>query len=306
MSECLFISGIGKFGSGKINAVILDELNRQFNPIHINTQGMKLSFLRACALIYQNDLIIFSPSVAGWSVLRDLLFYIVMLSLKKKIYVVCLCDLNYSQFPYIIKKIIESKIVNGVWSPAFIPVAKPIKLFRQHDKLKLRSTRADIKYEKTLIYGNYLERDKGFYDFIDFIKTYQIINYNAFGTTFDNSKCLVSNIKYVQTPDSQTFQYHFENHVDSNSVYFFASCFDLAPLTLLEAIAQGSAIHINNFMGRAIVRNFLGRLPDYEISFDNGFPCYNTDLVHQFNLDVLDEINDRPSIAELVDSLCSA
>ena len=226
-----------------------------------------------------------------------------MLLFNKRIHIVCLCDLKYSRFPSLIKKIIESKIIIGVWSPASISVRKPIKLFRQHGKLKLRSSHSSEIKEKTLIYGNYLEKDKGFCDFIKFINSKDIKNYNAFGATFDNSKCIFSNVEYEQTNDSESFQYYFEKHVGCSSVYFFASYFDLAPLTLLEAILHDSAIYVDNSVACTIMKNFLGKIPDYEITFDNGFPDFDEALVHKFNANILEELNKRLSIADLVHSL---
>ena len=112
MHKCLFISGIGRFGSGKINEMILQELSRKYNPVHVNTQGMRLSFINACKLIYNNNLVIFSPSIAGWSVLRDLLFYFVMLLLNKRIHIVCLCCFTGGDVTFL-TDIVDSLILLG-------------------------------------------------------------------------------------------------------------------------------------------------------------------------------------------------
>lgn len=282
-TETVLIGGDTEFGSGQV----LRQIRNALKPsIFINTSGQSLiSVLTNLRHLKKGDDIYFQPSVAKWSVLRDLVYLLFM----PKCNVIILCDTEYSRLKGILIFFLKFRKITKIFSPAKISGLRTIN-FKQIKDTKIKILK-NLNKDKKYVYANYLSVDKGLTDFEEFITTNEIKSYSAFGITKEKLTDMTISVEHISC-NNEFFRKLTELNENYDVQWCFMSRYDLAPLLVHEILISGcTAVVKKGSKSEMILKNYLGAdsLTDTK---DFGLLRVNTDIA-------LSNIEKLPAIEEL-------
>lgn len=264
--QYLILGGEKKWGSGKVlTKILLHAQHSNINYKFLSTNGLFFSWQILFKLIKTQRKIIFQPSVARFSILRDLIIFIIFLLFKKKYSLLILCDINFSNFPFILELIAKNQLCVRVFTPANVEYVHPDRqtIFSQNEiSQKFQFDETKYKYNQRdiiFVYGNYLTKDKGLYDFLSLIDNGEIKNYLIFGSGKISEKIKAKyNIEIVK--NDIEFKRRIEKISKFDSFFYFGSRYDLAPLVIEECVMQNVPICCGKQKkSYSILKNFIGK-----------------------------------------------
>ena len=264
----LLIGGNLKWGSGKVVNRVKDILNIKGSLDFFGTNGLILSIELFFKIKHHNGVIIFQPSIARYSIIRDYLIFLCFKFLKKKYYLLILCDIDFSKWPSMVKKITNSSNCLKILSPAKLEYVIDEKniIFSQQSLINPQHCFPEVKRipllkssEINWIYGNYLNREKGLNTFLGYVKEHRLKHYKIFGSGNISNK-ITDKYKITNCKSEQEFKNCFSKAGrQKNSVYFYLSKYDLAPIVIEQAIINQIPICvIRHSRSHKIIKNFLG------------------------------------------------
>ena len=268
-THLVLIGGSKKYGSGKVIKSLNDRIRKRLGLkfVFIETQEKKFGIVKELVKIPRKSLVIFQPSVALPSFLRDC-FILLILRLKriKNLYFILLVDLKFNnilfQYKIIRRLIFGQNIVFAPAEPSFT-VHKLHRLtakFFEINKLTPNIiTVAKLKY--CFVNLGYRNHIKGWEHFLEYTsEVSDKVECVSIGS-FDDSKQEISfnHVQMLDGPTTLQIQQHLQ---DLNKtllpIYIFTSNFDFAPLMVLEAgywgvpvcVVEGSEAHhiLNRFI----------------------------------------------------------
>ncbi len=277
-----FIGGIGKYGSGVIVEEFLEVLKKNYETEFHNTQSMRIkgTFSFFNSLIKERKINFFQPSVSMPAFLRDCLINILLILFRQQRYYILLTRLDFRN------SFFKSKIFrycffgnSQIFSTAkHEQIKKNFHLIRQFSPLeKIFISENNHKSEVFLFLG-YLERFKGFNEFVEVAKSNKKKNFIAIGENYKNNLTLPGNIQLKETNGPENFKEELiKVRKQHNPYLLYTSLSDLSPLILLECgILKIPIICFEGGVSHQILKNYLPKdcfvaisnLKDYEISED--------------------------------------
>jgi hypothetical protein len=304
----LLIGGDKKFGSGKIVSNIKTIMDDKFTDfIFFRTNGVVIGIIRLVKLIRYSQMIIFQPSIYGYSVLRDFLIFLIFRLFKRRYSILLLCDLNASKFPKLAEIIFKHRLCQKVFSassPKNLVLREQV-LFRQLEQSwdnyvnnKFTNNITFPLNEIEMIYGNYLNKEKGLENFYCFLNQISIKRYRIFGERNSNA-CYNSIYREYVTSSEKDFLQCFKSVKDDDKCqcYFYGSLYDLSPLVIEIATASGfPIITTKGSVASKILASFLSPYCFIEIS--DSQTTIDTKELHQCWRNARDLITSRPSLIE--------
>lgn len=238
----VLIGGMTSFGSG---AVIKNIAKIFFSDSEvINTSQMNLIGVIRSIRNFKNKDIYFHPSIAGYSWIRDLILSVLINFYGNNKSIIILCDLEYTKLNIIAKPLIENFIIkncNKIFLPADINSSK-MKSYKKikyelHHLIPINNN--PIKKEGSIcyLYANYLTKDKGIDQFINFFDNGFIVGGGKLLKSTKSHKIFYTNSK-------QQFDMALKNLSNKRLIFCYLSKFDLSPILLQEIIALGIVIGV--------------------------------------------------------------
>jgi len=314
--DFVLIGGSKKYGSGKVIKYLGDRIKKRpyFTFQFIETQEKKFDILKDLILIQKNSLIIFQPSIAFPSFLRDC-FILLFLRLKRieNLYFLLLVDLKFKN------KILKFAIIRRLFfgrNLVFAPAQPSYKICNIHRLtaafFEISTLTSDIinplKPKYCFISLGYRNKIKGWEHFAKYTSEVadkiECISIGSFDNSTGNN--LFKHIKMLEGSNTLHIQ---RNLQDLNKtflpIYVFSSNFDFAPLMILEAgywgvpicVIEGSEAH--HILNRFIPSDCFHIAPDLKnisipklISAKTAFSSYINSISE---LDFSDEIIEKLS-----------
>lgn len=291
----LVIGGEKKYGSGSVIRQYLANVRCTF----ISTNGIRIMGLFKILHSKEKD-VVFFPSIAKLSALRDIAIYLILILKGSNIRTVILCDLNFSHFPKLIKWIIY-KFSHQIFAPSRIDGLQ-IKSFRQQIVADLEN-KAYNGYR--VVYGNYIQNEKGFDRFEKYICENDTEDYLCFGSGPDG---LYSDLSVQATCSAGDFLMAMKSSVRGGKYYLYLSRFDLAPLVVIEAINAGLVVCTLKSCTDSIriLENYLGQqgffVIDDLVEPKNIEKHITEDAIRRSREYVTNHINSLPELNELINA----
>lgn len=235
----ILIGGFTDRGSGIVMKAISDAVFKDRERINTSQMG----FLRIVkkSFILSNASVIFQPSIAGNSVMRDLLLMVFMMILSRDITLIILCDPEYARSKVLFDLFIGFSRINkvkNVYIPAYTSEISLIdRLSKLHHIIGDEKPWFDKEGEAYFLYANHLHSDKGLKEFIDDYPKGKIIGSGRYEIQD------ISRIIHI-TNSRQEFLSKLTEEAKRRPIFCFLTRYDLAPLLLQELILRGIVIGV--------------------------------------------------------------
>lgn len=232
------IAGFGRFGSGKVVS-----LSKSFVEETLCTNGLRFLDL-SDVLEIKAEKVIFQPSIGYNSLIRDFFIKTILILMKKKIYILILCDdkLAYKFWRVLLYKFVISKGTRQIFSLRNFKDFN-CTLVKAHNNIVTRTVPLVEGCNLELchiVFANYKSKIKGLQRYVEYIS--ELKNDNIKTTIIGAGKSSIkSQAVDVVTNDHRQFIAEMEACVEAGDVcfWFFGSEVDLLPLVMFEALELG-------------------------------------------------------------------
>ncbi|MEM1402801.1 MAG: hypothetical protein AAGG55_05675 [Pseudomonadota bacterium] len=288
--DVIVIGGVNRWGAGRYVSDIVSALQQLGISVEVvSTNGMRLLDLARCLrlIVYRGsqDVIVFQPSIAGWSFLRDLAIWLCLRVYAVRFRIIVVSQLRYRNY-FLRSKCIKDLLFTRA---SVIACAQLPELFGTKTRVSVVPPLVSLAGETTMgggdytvgdasrcfVHVGYLDKLKGFDAFVRLAERLPREEYLAIGGVITQGSGLVGyarelenlGLYEIESREGLFAAMRAVAHKYRRPWLIYSSRFDLAPLTIYEAAVLGFVPVVETGTNSAeIMRNFLPAECFFEIA----------------------------------------